>query len=278
MLRIILALLFVAGSATADVYYVEEVINAGFGSKKIGARKTTHKIYLKDKRQKIESEIKTDEQTASALRKQGQALNSSTIVQLDTKQVYEIDLERQTYTQVKLQPAAKKAAKKAVAKTGAPEIEFKVKPTEESKEIAGIPCKKVRAQMRARYRDPQTKKPLKENLYTYTAWVARDFPGYKEIVAFQKLQTEQTAYPSLIGGDLEALRGQVDDYEALAEELKALDGFIMASTLEITTQHASNKNKVLLFKLERQVRSYSHKALVNAAFEVSGALTLVKEK
>jgi len=278
MLRIIHVLLAVAGSAAADVYYVEEVVNAGFGSKKAGARKTTQKIYLKNRRQKIESEIKTDKQTASVLRKQGQALKSSTIVQLDTRQVYEIDIDRQTYTQAKLQPAAKKAAKKAVAKPGAPEIKFKVKSTKESKKIAGILCKKVVAQMRAQYRDPKTKKALKENRYIYTAWVAKDFPGYKEIAAFQKLQAAQTAYPSLIGGDLETLRGQVDDFETLEKELKALDGFIMASTLEITVQYASTKKKVRLFKLDRMIKSYSHKALAKATFEVSGVLTQVKEK
>lgn len=277
MLRTILVLLCVAGGAAADVYYVEEVVNAGFGSKKVGARKTINKIYLQNKRQKFESTIETDKQTASVLRKQGQALSSSTIVQLDTRQVYEIDLDRQTYTQAKLQPAAKKVAKKAAPKSGAPKIKFKVKETKETKKIAGIQCKKVLAQMRAQYRDPKTRKPLKENVYSYTAWVAKGFPGYKEIAAFQKLQAEQTAYPSLIGGDLEALRGQVDDFEALAEELKALDGFVVASTLEITVQHAKKK-KVRLFKLDRRVKAYSHKSLAKSAFEVSGALTQVKKK
>ena len=69
MLFTMLALLVAAGTAAADVYYVEEVVNAGFGSKKVGARKTTKQIYLKDKRQKVESRIETNKQTASALRR-----------------------------------------------------------------------------------------------------------------------------------------------------------------------------------------------------------------
>ena len=278
MLFTMLALLVAAGTAAADVYYVEEVVNAGFGSKKVGARKTTKQIYLKDKRQKVESRIETNKQTASALRKQGQALSFSTILQLDKRQIYEIDLDRQTYTQEKLQPVAKKAAEKAAKKTGAPEIKFAVKPSKETKKIAGLQCKKVVAQMRARYRDPKTKKALKENLYTYTAWVAKDFPGYKEIVAFQEIQAAQTAYPSLIGGDLEMLRGQVDDFEALEKELEALEGFVVASRLEITVQYANKEKAVRLFRLDRKVKSLSHNPLSNSAFEVSGALTKVKAK
>ena len=73
MLLTMLALLVAAGTAAADVYYVEEVVNAGFGSKKVGARKTTKQIYLKGKRQKVESRIETNKQTASALRKMRRA-------------------------------------------------------------------------------------------------------------------------------------------------------------------------------------------------------------
>ena len=43
------ALLVSAASVNADVYFEEEVVNRGFGKAKTGARKTTHKIYIKGK-------------------------------------------------------------------------------------------------------------------------------------------------------------------------------------------------------------------------------------
>ena len=70
----------------------------------------------------------------------------------------------------------------------------------------------------------------------------------------------------------------MDDFETLEKELEALEGFVVASRLEITVQYANKEKAVRLFRLDRKVKSLSHNPLSNSAFEVSGALTKVKTK
>ena len=86
--------------AEADVYFEEEVVNPGFGKKKTGARKTLKKVYIKGKSQKVESQIVADKKMAKTLKKQGQPLKSSTILRLDRAEIYEIDLDAQTFVRV----------------------------------------------------------------------------------------------------------------------------------------------------------------------------------
>ena len=54
MILLLCALLVSAASAGADVYFEEEIVNRGFGKDKVGARKTTNKIYIKGKSQRVE--------------------------------------------------------------------------------------------------------------------------------------------------------------------------------------------------------------------------------
>jgi hypothetical protein len=268
------ALMIGVVSSGADVYFVEEVVNPGFGAKKTGARKTTSKVYIKGKQQKRESSIEADKKTVKALRDQGQPLLSSTILRLDKDEVFEIDLDAQTFVQTKIPPAAKKVAKKA--KSTNPKIRFAVKEPGDTTRIAGVLCKRVVAQMRARYFDPKTKKVRRENRYTYDAWVARDFPGYQEIKAFQNLQAAKTSYPPLIGGGLGQLRETVEDYDQLVSELDALEGFVMRSTIRVSVVRPSKKGEIEVFRLERQVKSLMTSALPDSVFGVSRALTKVK--
>lgn len=270
--------LLLAGAVAggADVYFVEQIVNPGFGAKKTGARKTTNKVYIKGKRQKVESEIETTAKTAKALREQGQVLSSSKILQLDASQVYEIDLEAQTFVQQKMPPAAKKAVPKAASTD--PQIAFAVKETGDTTRIAGILCKRVIGQMRARYSDPKTKETRKENRYTYDAWIARDFPGYQEIKAFRALQEAQTSYPPLISGGLEQLKETVEDYEQLAGELDALEGFPMRSTIQVTVVRPDKKGEVEVFRLEREIKTLNYSPLPDSVFTVSKAMTKIEAK
>ena len=272
----VIALIMAVVASGADVYFVEEIVNPGFGAKKTGARKTTSKVYIKGKQQKRESSIEADKKTVKALRDQGQPLLSSTILRLDKDEVYEIDLDAQTFVQTKIPPAAKKAAKKA--KSTNPKIGFAIKEPGDTTRIAGVLCKRVVAQMRARYYDPKTKKVRRENRYTYDAWVARDFPGYQEIKAFQNLQAAKTSYPPLISGGLEQLRETVEDYDQLASELDALDGFVMRSTIQVSVVRPVNKGETEVFRLERQVKNLITSTLPDSVFGVSKALTKVTDE
>ena len=106
----LLCILFVSATAVgADVYFVEEVVNPGFGKKKTGARKTTNKVYIKGRSQMVEKQIEANKKTVRALKKQGQSLNTSTILRLDQAQIYEIDLAARTFVQQKAPPARKAA-------------------------------------------------------------------------------------------------------------------------------------------------------------------------
>ena len=262
-------------SVSADVYFEEEVVNRGFGKDKTGARKTTNKIYIKGKSQRVEQLIEADAKMAKALRRQGQSLNTSTILRLDQAQVYEIDLTAQTFVQQKT-PPARKAAAKPVA-SGGPQRALAVKVPGDTARIAGIPCRRVVAQMRARYLDPKTQELRRENRYTYDACIAKDFPGFQEITAFMALQDASTSYPSLIGGGLEGL----EDHEALSDELEnaeELKGFALRSTLTAAVKLPGKEKPSQVFRLDRRIKAMAYAPLPDSLFHVSKALTRLKSE
>lgn len=272
MVMLLCAFLAVAGSVSADVYFEEEVVNPGFGKKKTGARKTTNKVYIKGRSQMVETRIEANKKTVQALRKQGQSLNTSTILRLDRAEVYEIDLTARTFVRQPA-PPVRRAAKK-VAKKGAPKMDFAVRVPGDTARVAGIPCRRVVAQLRVRYLDAK-KKPKRENRYTYDACIAKTFPGYREIAAFKTLQDTTTAYPSLIGGGLESL----EDFTALSAELegaKELEGFALRSKLTVTVKRAGKKKASEVFRLERQIKAMAHTPLPDSLFRVSKSLTRLK--
>ena len=274
MILLLCALLVGAATAGADVYFEEEVVNRGFGKNKTGARKTTNKIYIKGKSQRVEQQIEADAKTAKALRRQGQSLNTSTILRLDQAQVYEIDLTAQTFVQQKAPPARKAAAKTA---SGGPQMAFAVKVPGGTERIAGISCRRVVAQMRARYLDPKTQELRRENRYTYDACIAKKFPGFKEISAFMNLQEASTSYPSLIGGGLEGL----EDHQALNDELEnaeELKGFALRSTLTVAVKRPEKEKASQVFRLERKIKAMAHSPLPDSLFQVSKALTRLKSE
>jgi hypothetical protein len=266
-----------AAVAQADVRLVEQIVNPGFGPDKVGARTTTNRVFLKERRQKVETTIETTERTARALREQGQSLRESTILRLDRDEVIEIDLDAATYSQAKV-PAAKAVTAPAAPRSGAPQIGFQVRETGDTTRVAGIPCRRVVAQMRARYLDPKTKKPQRENRYTYDAWIARDFPGSRELTAFRDLQRSRTSYPPLISGGLEQLRGIVEDYDSLASEMSALEGYALRSTMRVTVVRAGQTQEAEVFRLEREVKELVYSALPDSVFEVPRALTRVSDR
>ena len=276
MILLLCALLASAASVSADVYFEEEVVNRGFGKDKTGARKTTNKIYIKGKSQRVEQQIEVDAKTAKALRRQGQSLNSSTILRLDQAQVYEIDLTAQTFVQQKAPPARKVAAKPEAA-PGEPQMALEVKVPGDTERIAGIPCRKVVVEIQARYLDPKTQKLRRENRYTYDACIAKDFPGFREITAFMDLQDASTSYPSLIGRGLEGL----DDHETLSDELEnaeELKGFALRSTLTAAVKLPGKEKPSQVFRLDRRIKAMAYAPLPDSLFHVSKALTRLKSE
>ncbi|MBM3277492.1 MAG: hypothetical protein FJY95_05350 [Candidatus Handelsmanbacteria bacterium] len=279
MVALFLALIFALAlcPAGADVHYTEEIDNSGIGPKKVGARKTTNSIYIKGERQKVRSQIAASKELAQALEKEGKPLNSSTILRLDSVKVYKVDHLRQTYAQEALPAPAAKAAPKAAANPNAPEIQFEVKALPDTSRIEGVLCRRVAAQMKARYYQAGTKTLRKENRYLYQAWIARDFPAYQEIERFQKLQTQKTSFPPLISGDLAQLQGIVEDYNQLAEKAAVveLDGLVMQSELKVFVN--TGKGEEQLFQLERKVRGLSYTALPDSVFAVPKDLNQIKK-
>ncbi len=276
MILLLCALLASAAGTGADVYFEEEVVNKGFGKDKTGARKTTHKIYIKGKSQRVEQQIETDAKTAKALRQQGQSLNTSTILRLDQAQVYEIDLTAQTFVAQKAPPAHKATAKPQAAPNGA-QLALKVKVPGDTTRIAGIPCQRVVAQMRARYLDPNTQELRRENRYTYDACIAKDFPGFQEISAFMDLQKASTSYPSVIGRGLEGL----EDRQTLLDELEnaeELKGFALRSTLTASVKLPAKEKPNQVFRLDREIKAMAHAPLPDSLFHVSKALTRLKSE
>ena len=271
-----LVLLAVAGTGSwADVSYVEQIVNSGFGPKKTGARKTTNRVYIKGQRQRVHSEIEASKAQARALRKQGVLLKGSTILLLDRASLCEIDHTRQTFTQQPLPPASKGApapgAAKRVAKDPNREVTFKTRELSETKRIEGIMCHKVAVQMRVRHMIPGSAQVRRENRYTYQAWVTKEFPGYAEIERFRKLQEQKTSHPSLLGGGLKQIESAVDDYDEISGEITALEGFPMQSVLKVYTRSGEEKERQI-FQLSRKVTGLTYTPLPDTLFEVSAKL------
>lgn len=279
MVRRVLALVAVAAGVTAaaaDVYYTEEVVNPGFGAQKLGARRTRSEVFVKGPRQKVVATIFAADRTAQALRDQGQPLKSSTIVRLDDRQVYEINLENQTYVQKTAPPPDSGATAARAAKTaGGPRISFEVSPPGDSAVVAGIACRHVVAQMRAEYRDPKSGAVRRENRYTYDAWLGRDFPGYDEIVASQKLHAAATSYPPLVSGGMEQLAGAAEDAPQLAAQLATLEGFPLRSTITVSVLREGRKAATEVFRLEREVKEFRHAPVADSVFTVAKGISRV---
>ena len=266
-----LVILAVAGTGSwADVSFVEQIVNSGFGPKKTGARKTTNRVYIKGHRQRVHSEIEAGKAETRTLKKQGVPLTGSTILQLDQASLYSYDHARQAFTHQPLPPAsiAAPSAAKRVATDPNREVTFESKELAETKSIGGIVCHKVAVQMRVRHMTPGTKKVRRQNRYLYQAWVATEFPGYEEIEGFRRLQEQKTSHPSLIGGGLEQIENAADDYGDISEEIEALKGFPMHSILKVYTKSGKKKERQI-FQLSRKVTSLSYAALPDTLFEAA---------
>jgi hypothetical protein len=69
MVLLLCALLALATGVGADVYYVEEVVNPGFGKKKTGARKTINKVHIKGRSQMVETRIEASKKNRAGVEK-----------------------------------------------------------------------------------------------------------------------------------------------------------------------------------------------------------------
>ncbi len=273
----------------ADVSYVEQIVNSGIGANKVGARKTVRKVYVKGQSQHVRDEVKT----ATAVEV------GTTILRLDRLNRYDIDYTSKTFTEHKLPPrgptgqqdwwqasqgdntasakpvvSAAKVAPKAADDPNR-KVTFKTRALPDTMRVEGILCRRVAAEMRARYYEPGTKQVRRENRYLYQAWVATDFPGYADIERFEAQREAKTSLPSQIGGGLSELKDAVEDYDRLEEEMKVLDGFPLQSQLKVFTTSSSSSKEKELFRLSRKVSSLSHSDLSPSLFEVSTGLRRV---
>ena len=266
--------------AAADVSYVEKIVNKGVGPKKTGARNTTNHVYIKGQRQRVHSLIETSKSGAEALRRQGGTTDGSTILQLDRANLLQVDHTRASYSRESLPPPGTSdeagpvspPAAKAAAGDSDREVEFRTRILNDTKWVAGIPCRRVAAEMKVRHFDPGTGKVRRQNRYLYQAWVADDFPGYGDIQRFQELQARKTSYPSLIRSGIGGAPEAIADRESLQEELDALEGFHMQSVLKVFTRQGSKKERKV-FELVRTVKSLSNSALPDSLFDLSGELS-----
>ena len=201
-----LALLVVSVAARADVSYVEEVVNSGIGPKKTGARKTTHRVYIRGPRQRVEHEVEADAAVRRSLRSRGEELSGNRILQLDAASLYEMAGSASAYRRRDLpapkpvpsghrpgQPADMAPLPKPIAPGPSDadpnrEISFRARTLPDTLRLHGILCHRTAAQMRSRHFEPGTRKVRRENRYVYQAWVATDFPGCDEIEDFHRLQ------------------------------------------------------------------------------------------
>lgn len=263
-IAVLMTLLMLTCAAGADLYYVEEIANSGAVKK--SKYTTVNEVYIKGRRQKVRSTIKADKKAARALEKRGQILDTSTILRLDSRKLYSVNHVAKTFTSKKL-PDPTPAAK-ASTFPAPPDIKFRVKELEGSKKINGIVCRKVAVEMRARYTRPGSQTVRKENRYLYQAWMANDFPGIEEIVAFDRALSQTSSQAPITGGGLQQLRDVVENYDELAEKVGALDGFPMQSQIKVFSKSGSGKEKQI-FQITRKVKSLSASTIPSSEFRVA---------
>ena len=265
----------------ADVSYTEEIVNSGIGSARIGASRTVRQVYVKGESQHVRDEIKTGDAVKAG----------STILRLDRLRSYEIDHASKTFIERQLPPPAQdwwqashpgmssrpestasKAAPKPVADDPNSEVTFNAKTLPDTMRIEGILCRRIAAQMRVRHYAPGSKKVRRETRYLYQAWVADDFPGRADIERFEAQREAKTTIPSKIGGGFGEIKGAVDDYDRLEEEVRELEGFPLQSQLKVFTRAGADVEEEELFRLSRKVSSFSHTPLSPSLFEVTKGL------
>jgi len=272
-LRLLLTTIALCSAAAGDVYLEEELTHSGIGPGKTGARTTVRRIYLKGSRQRVESQIEASAAVQRQLRAQGKRLEESTILQLDSARVYDIDPVQAVYTQASL-PSPKAAARQAPPAATADahrEIHYRSRVLADTLRLGGVLCHRVAAELRARHFEPGTRTVVRENRYLYQAWMAADFPGYAEILRFQKLQTRSTSYPSLLQSGLGPVRDALDDGDRLSVEIVALEGFPMQSELRVSITTRAGA-EIPVFTLSRRIRSLTHTALPDSLFSVTAGL------
>jgi hypothetical protein len=276
----------------ADVHIVEEVVNSGLGSGRVGARKTVNRIFIKGVRQRVDTQIEASQAVERQLRAQGQRLAESTILQLDSARVYAIDPGQSVYTHARL-PAPKPVGRLPAAQpanrpptTAAPsrpdtaveasrEISFRSRALADTLRVQGLLCRRVAAELLVRHYAPGTRALVRTNRYLYQAWMARDFPGYDEIKRFRELQRQRTSYPSLLNGGLEQIRDAMADGDRLSAEIDSLSGFPMHSELRVSVRTRDGETPVVT--LSRRVLSLEHAPLPDSLFGVTPALRPAEE-
>jgi len=289
-----LCLLILSAVASADVHYVEEIANSGIGPKKVGARKTTHRVFIKGPRQRVEHEIEADGAVRRSLRRRGQELSGNRILQLDSASLYEMEGSASAYTRQPLpapkavpggyppgQPANMAPRPKPVTPGQSDadpnrEISFRSRTLPDTLRIHGILCHRTASQMRARHFEPGTRKVRRENRYLYQAWEATGFPGYDEIEEFGRLQEEETSQPPLVRGTLDQIGDTVDDYDRFEQEMGEPRGFPMRSRLQVFVK-ASTGEERRIFTLSRSITAFSHEALADSLFEIPERLRPTEE-
>lgn len=263
-----------AVAAAADVTYQEEVVNSGVGPSRRGARRTVQEVAIKGTRQRVVTDIETSKEMTRVLQQQGKALQGTTILRLDQGRLYDIDRSTKTYRQQSLPTAKPASAPVAAPPDTAREIVFRTQALPETKAVAGVPCRRVAAEMTARHFRPGTKEVVRTNRYLYQAWMADDFPGYAEIDTFLRLQQQQTSLPPLVRGGLEQLGEGLEDPDRLERELAALRGFAFQSELTVTTAVGSQSPRQV-FKLSRKILRISHQPIADDLFQPSEDLKQV---
>lgn len=265
--------------AQADVYFEEERINPGFGKNRTGAHTTQHAVYTRGPVQKVDSRMLVDRDMERSLQRQGHTLRSGTLLDLEKAEVFEMNFDDQTVVRSRIPARSQGAAKSASTRdqaVGHP-TSFTLSATGERSAVAGIPCRRVIAQMRTRH--AASTGIQRENRYTYDACIADAFAGWSELKAFQTRQDTSTSYPTIVGGGLDPLRSRAQDIDRLEEELRDmnahLNGFALRSTLTASARPNSSARWSEVFRLERRVKVLRHAPLPDSVFTVPKTLTRV---
>jgi len=170
------------------------------------------------------------------------------ITRLDKGVAWMLNPQGKTYSEFRFADL-KKLQRGAAGDTIVPKIN--IQKTAESKKVLNMSCQKVMVSAEAKSAQGGTK-------YVQTMWVAKNMPGAKEILDFQKKMFEQ-------GFGVEAGGGGNKAMLAFQKKISELDGFPLISDLDIKVEGGPMSFDM---KTHTEVTKIDTKSLNQSLFEL----------
>ncbi len=171
-----------------------------------------------------------------------------TITRMDKGVIWLFDQGRKKYSEVLLNCDS---TTESSTGTNYPLPEISIVKTEEKKEVLKVTCEKYVISMKIKSQDDDLE-------IIQTMWMGKDFPGYDEIMEFNRKMRGNTKQLNIAGIDDGIIR-------EFAKKISEIEGFPLEMELDINLQ---NQGADLVLKTRSVVRKISSVPISNKVFEI----------